>query len=298
MPDYEETKTVEIDAPPQACFDVLTDYEAMPQWQSRVSEINVLSTDDDGRGREVEYVIDAKLRKVRYTLEHTYEEPSRIGSKYVEGDFKQFDGDYRFEEQEGGTLVTFHLKIDPGMHIPGRVANMLNDAVMGQALKDLKKRVESPDLMARNEVFISAPPRAVFEVLSDPAAYSDWVVGSNKIRTADEDFPAPGTAFGHTVGKGPLRLSDETCVIDAEPPVLLKLRAKARPLPPADITMYLQPEGPGTRVTMIEAPASALLSLAHRAAGSCRDRRAQPRVAAPAQGAGRGHARAPGGLGR
>jgi uncharacterized protein YndB with AHSA1/START domain len=115
--------------------------------------------------------------------------------------------------------------------------------------------------MARNEVFISAPPRAVFDVLADPVTYSDWVVGSAEIRDRDEEWPEPGSAFAHTVGKGPLRIKDETRVIDAEPPVMLKLRARARPLPSASITFHLQPEGDGTRLTMIEQPANPLLSL-------------------------------------
>lgn len=115
--------------------------------------------------------------------------------------------------------------------------------------------------MARNEVFISAPPEAVFELLSDPGTYSDWVVGSAEIHHSDREWPAPGTAFSHTVGKGPLRLSDHTRVLDAEPPVMLQLQAKARPLPSAKISFWLQPEGAGTRVTMIEAPTSRLLSL-------------------------------------
>lgn len=143
MPVYEATKTVQIDAPPQACFDVLTDYEHMPEWQSRVCECRVLSTDEEGRGHEVQYAIDAKVRKVRYKLEHSYEEPTRIGSKYLEGDFKDFAGDYEFDEREGGTCVTFHLRIDPGLRVPGRIAKMLNEAVMGRSLQDLKKRVES-----------------------------------------------------------------------------------------------------------------------------------------------------------
>jgi uncharacterized protein YndB with AHSA1/START domain len=115
--------------------------------------------------------------------------------------------------------------------------------------------------VARNEVFISAPPEAVYKLLSDPATYGDWVVGSSEIRHADEDWPRPGALFGHSVGVSPLRLRDRTEVLDAEPPVMLKLRAHARPLPSATITFQLQPEGEGTRMTMIETPSHRLLSL-------------------------------------
>lgn len=143
MAAYESTQTVEIAAPPQACFDVLTDYDHMPEWQSRVLESRVLSTDQAGRACEVQYAIDVTLRTVRYRLAHTYDPPCFIGSAYLGGDFRDFAGDYRLAPSGAGTRVTFHLRIDPGLRIPGPVARMLNEAVMGRALGDLKRRVET-----------------------------------------------------------------------------------------------------------------------------------------------------------
>jgi ribosome-associated toxin RatA of RatAB toxin-antitoxin module len=143
MPSYEATQTVTVQAPPQACFDVLTDFARMPEWQSRVVESTVLSRDAQGRAREVQYGIDVRLRTVRYRLAHSYREPSYIGSEYLGGDFRDFAGDYHFEPVRGGTRVRFHLRIDPGLRIPGPVARMLNEAVMGRALQDLKARVEA-----------------------------------------------------------------------------------------------------------------------------------------------------------
>lgn len=145
MPVYEATQTIDIAASPQACFDVLTDYASMPQWQSRVTEAKVLSADEQGRGREVAYAIDVKLRTVRYRLAHSYDEPKYIGSQYLGGDFREFAGDYHFDGRNGGTVVTFHLRIDPGLRVPGPIARMLNEAVMGRALQDLKRRVEEVD---------------------------------------------------------------------------------------------------------------------------------------------------------
>lgn len=142
VPVYEATKEIEIEARPEDCFGVLTDYEQLPKWQSRVSECRVISRDDDGRGSEVEYAIDVKLRTVRYRLRHSYDEPGWVGSEYLGGDFRDFAGDYRFAERDGRTKVTFHLRIDPGLRVPGRVAKMLNEAVMGRALEDLKREVE------------------------------------------------------------------------------------------------------------------------------------------------------------
>jgi uncharacterized protein YndB with AHSA1/START domain len=106
--------------------------------------------------------------------------------------------------------------------------------------------------VARNETYIAAPPERVFAVLADPDAYGYWVVGSDRIRGADPGFPAVGTRFHHTVGFGPLKVSDHSEVIDAHPPYRLELKAKARPLGTARVVMLMQPRGEGTHVTMIE----------------------------------------------
>ena len=106
--------------------------------------------------------------------------------------------------------------------------------------------------MARNEISIAAPPAAVWAVLADPRTYGVWVVGSSTIRAADPDWPAPATAFDHRVGLGPLGLADHTEVVAAEPESWLQLRAHARPLPPAIVSLDLRAENGGTRVVMRE----------------------------------------------
>ena len=115
--------------------------------------------------------------------------------------------------------------------------------------------------MARTEIFVDASPNDVFEVLSDAERYASWVVGAREIRAVSSNWPAPGAAFAHTVGRPPLAIADETVVLHARPPVRLQLSARARPLPSARITFDLQPDGHGTRVTMVEDAASAALNV-------------------------------------
>ena len=114
--------------------------------------------------------------------------------------------------------------------------------------------------MARNEIFIDAPPSEVFDVLRHARHYGDWVVGSHEIRGADENWPAAGTAFYHSVGKPPLLIRDETVAVRSEPPVLLEMLARARPLPTARVILRLRPDGRGTHVTMIEDLANRVLN--------------------------------------
>jgi uncharacterized protein YndB with AHSA1/START domain len=108
--------------------------------------------------------------------------------------------------------------------------------------------------VAVNERFMSAPPQAVWDALADPEGYRHWVVGSKRIRAADASWPAPGSRFHHTVGVGPLSLDDHTESLEADPPSLLRLRAKARPLGTAQVTLELTPSNGGTFVRMTENP--------------------------------------------
>lgn len=143
MTAYEATQEIIVAGSPSDCFAVLTDYERMPEWQSRVTRCVVLARDEEGRGRDVEYQVDAKLRQVRYRLRHRYQATRWIGSEYLGGDFRAFEGEYELEEQDHRTRARLRLRIDPGMRLPGHVVRMLNQAVMGQSLRDLKQRVEA-----------------------------------------------------------------------------------------------------------------------------------------------------------
>ncbi|MBB4662352.1 SRPBCC family protein [Conexibacter arvalis] len=110
--------------------------------------------------------------------------------------------------------------------------------------------------MAHNEIEVDAPPEAVFAVLADPRSFARWVVGSRAIRRADAGWPAPGSAFDHRVGVGPLTLADHSEVVESVPPHRLRLLVKARPLTRAHVLLRMEPRGAsGTRVALDEHPA-------------------------------------------
>lgn len=71
--------------------------------------------------------------------------------------------------------------------------------------------------MAAEQIEAEASAEAVWEVLADPQAYGEWVVGTQRIRGADDGFPDPGARLYHSVGAGRLSLSDTTSVVEAEP---------------------------------------------------------------------------------
>ena len=143
MPSYGECHAAEIDASPQACFDALTDYERLPEWQAAVKEARILERDEQGRGSVVAYEVDARIKTVRYRLRQVYDEPGRLASEYLGGDFRDFAGEWRFEpRRDGGTHAELDLRIDPGRLVPGPLRSAIADAVMRRALRDLKRHLE------------------------------------------------------------------------------------------------------------------------------------------------------------
>src|SRR3954465_2135176 len=150
MPSYGECQSAEIDATPQECFDVLTDYERLPEWQGAVRAARVLERDEQGRGSVVEYEVDARVKTVRYRLRQIYDAPRRVASEYLGGDFRGFSGEWRFEPAGNGrTRAELDLKIDPGRFVPGPVRRAIADAVMKRALHDLKAPPERAGAPAR-----------------------------------------------------------------------------------------------------------------------------------------------------
>ena len=136
--------TVEIDAPIETCFAAIIDYETFPSWQGAVVDTEVLDWDEAGRGKRVRLFIDAKVRKVDYTLDYRYDEPTRIEWDFVEGNgINDADGHYLFEDLGGDrTRATYKLGLEVGIPLPGPVARRAHKSTLKGSVEDLKKEAE------------------------------------------------------------------------------------------------------------------------------------------------------------
>lgn len=139
------TERIHIDASPERCYEVAADFESYPEWAKDVKEVKVADRDAEGRPSKVEYRAAAMGRSVTYTLEYDYAEaPSAFSWSLVEGDLmKRLDGAYRFDADDDGTRVTYDLAVDLALPLPGLVKRRAEGRIVGSALKELKKRVES-----------------------------------------------------------------------------------------------------------------------------------------------------------
>jgi uncharacterized membrane protein len=139
------TEQITIDAPPARVLEVLLDFERYPEWAADIKDVEVYERDDDGRGSRVGYRAAAMGQSARYTLAYDYSDvPHSLAWKLVEGSIMRvLDGSYTFDAQDAGTLVTYHLEVDLIVPIPGFVKRRAEGKIMGTALRELKKRVES-----------------------------------------------------------------------------------------------------------------------------------------------------------
>ena len=136
--------TVEIEAPIETCFAAIIDYETFPTWQGAVVDTEVLDWDSKGRGQRVRLFIDAKVRKVDYTLDYSYDQPTRIEWDFVEGNgINGADGHYLFEELgTDRTRATYKLGLEVGIPLPGPVARRAHKTTLKGSVEDLKREAE------------------------------------------------------------------------------------------------------------------------------------------------------------
>lgn len=106
--------------------------------------------------------------------------------------------------------------------------------------------------MAENEIDIAARRERVFAILADPHQYAEWLVGTDRVRSADPTWPAPGSRLHHSVGVGPATIDDSSEVLECEAPKRLVLRAQLRPVGAFRVELRLRDDGASTHVTMRE----------------------------------------------
>jgi ribosome-associated toxin RatA of RatAB toxin-antitoxin module len=139
------SERIHVDASPQRCYEVATDYERYPEWAKDVKQATVLERDPEGRGVKVEYRAAAFGRSTRYVLQYDYSHaPATFSWSLVEGDIvRAIDGTYRFDTDDDGTRVSYDLAIDPSIPLPGFLKRRAAGMIVSTALKELKKEAEA-----------------------------------------------------------------------------------------------------------------------------------------------------------
>jgi len=135
-----------IEASAAEVMDVITDYEAYPEWAD-VKSASVLQRGEGGLATEVAFEVDVPvLGRASYTLAYRYA-PGDAGLSWVtreaRGAVSNISGEYLLDElDDGETEVTYRLNVELGVLLPGFVRTQGAKRVIENALERLKRRVE------------------------------------------------------------------------------------------------------------------------------------------------------------
>ena len=139
------SESIDIQAPPDAIFQVMTDIDSFPKWMDEFKEATVIDRDDQGRPSRASFELDAKIKTVRYVLAYSYPEGGLAWESEAGGDVKLIKGSYILSPAPSGTAttVTYNFEIDPGFPVPSFIRRQAVKMIVARALGGLKRRVES-----------------------------------------------------------------------------------------------------------------------------------------------------------
>jgi carbon monoxide dehydrogenase subunit G len=139
-------ESIVIEAPAAEVMDVITEYEAYPEWAD-VKSVRVLQRGAGGLATEVAFEVDVPLLgRASYTLAYRYA-PGDAGLSWVtkeaRGAVSNITGEYLLDDLgDGRTKVTYRLDVELGVLLPGFVRTQGARRVIENALERLKRRVE------------------------------------------------------------------------------------------------------------------------------------------------------------
>ncbi|WP_375476103.1 SRPBCC family protein [uncultured Jatrophihabitans sp.] len=134
--------TQAIAAPADKIVAALLDFDSYPEWSDNMLAVRVMERDDEARPLLVRFVVDAKVRKVRYTSRYRYDLPHGFSWHMEHGDLKSLSGSYRFEPHaDGRTDVTIDIAFEVGFYVPGPIKRVIRDQALRNSMQELRERV-------------------------------------------------------------------------------------------------------------------------------------------------------------
>jgi Polyketide cyclase / dehydrase and lipid transport len=135
-----------VDAPVGLCYTVIGDFEAYPSWSSPVTRTVVLDRypeEAHGQARRVEFLLDMKLKTIRYVLEYRWDPPRGLAWRLVEGDLAAIEGSYAFEADGASrTRATCSQAVSIGFWVPSLIRRPLEQNAVKQSVLEFKAEAE------------------------------------------------------------------------------------------------------------------------------------------------------------
>ena len=138
----EAERSVEVNVPPKALYDVIVDFERYPDFIPENKAVRILSQTKTTMEAAFEVSL---IKKVNYTILLQMKPGKEVSWTLKEkGFFKVNDGKWTLEPIDGGkrTKATYWVKIDMGL-VPGAILKTLLEVNFPKMLGQFKHRAES-----------------------------------------------------------------------------------------------------------------------------------------------------------
>lgn len=144
MSEFSEN-SISIDADPDSVRKVLFDLAGYPTWSTEIKSVQVIESDDQNRPTKVKIAVDAGVLRDSVILDYDYSQaPAKLSFSLDDADLlTEMSGAYlTAEDSEGGTLVTYQMKVGLSMPVPAMMRQKVERATIDLALKQLKNKIE------------------------------------------------------------------------------------------------------------------------------------------------------------
>jgi len=124
---------------------VIADVAAYPEWTEGIRSVEVLATDASGRPRRAAFRVGMAGIEAGYTLVYAYEPGDAAvswTSESASGAVADVRGEYRLDAEGDETAVSYSLRVEPAIPLPGYLKRHVERTIVDAALEGLKRRVE------------------------------------------------------------------------------------------------------------------------------------------------------------
>ncbi|MFO1520131.1 MAG: SRPBCC family protein [bacterium] len=135
--------TIEIEAPVKKVYQVITDFEAYPDFLSGSKGAKILKK--SGNHLQVEFKIDV-IKTISYSLDIQLSPQKGFSWELIKGDFmKSNAGEWKLSEgkKKGTTHAIYEIEMDFGLLVPKSVSSMLIGKNLPTMMKEFKERAEN-----------------------------------------------------------------------------------------------------------------------------------------------------------
>lgn len=144
MSEFSEN-SISIEADVDAVREVLFDLAGYPTWSTEIKSVQIQEKDDEGRPSKVKIGVDAGVLRDTVILDYDYSlAPQKLSFTLDDADLlTEMSGAYVTSENgDGGTKVTYQLKVGLSMPVPAMMRQKVERATIDLALKQLKSHIE------------------------------------------------------------------------------------------------------------------------------------------------------------